>query len=179
MSSRGNHDLITKSRHSSPHSVLQFLWERTRHANVYGCCCYFPSLSHVWLCTLMDCSPPGFPVHTTSESLLRFMFIESVMISNHHFLCHPLLFLPFIFPSIRVFSNELALRIRWPKYWNFSFSNGPSSEYSELISFRIDWFDLAEWTPPTIPILARCYRESRFAKNIVEVLMSPHQNQSN
>ena len=64
------------------------------------------------------------------------------MPSNHLILCHPLLLLPSIFPSIRVFSNESVLRIRWPKYWSFSFSIGPSSEYSGLISFRIDWFDL-------------------------------------
>ena len=68
------------------------------------------------------------------------MSIESVMLSNHLILCHPLLLLPSIFPSIRVFSNESALRIRWPKYWSFSIS--PSNEYSRLISYRIDWFDL-------------------------------------
>ena len=79
---------------------------------------------------------------TISWSLLKFMFIESVMPSNHFILCRPLLFLPSVFPSIRVFSNELALYIRWPKYWSFSFSISPSSEYSGLISFRIDWFDL-------------------------------------
>ena len=70
------------------------------------------------------------------------MSIESLMPSNHLVLCHPLLLLPSIFPSIRVFSNELALRIRWPRYWNFSFSISPSNKYSGLISFRIDWFDL-------------------------------------
>ena len=67
---------------------------------------------------------------------------ELVMPSNHLILCHPLLLLPSIFPSIRVFSNELVLCIRWPKYWSFSFSISPSNEYSELISFRIDWFDV-------------------------------------
>ena len=70
------------------------------------------------------------------------MSIESVMLSNHLILCCPLLLPPSIFPSIRVFSNESVLHIRWPKYWSFSFSNSPSSEYSGLISFRIDWFDL-------------------------------------
>ena len=79
---------------------------------------------------------------TISQSLLIFMFIESVMLSNHLILCHPLLLPPSVFLSIRVFSNELALRIRWPKYWNFSFSISPSNEYSGLISFGIDWFDL-------------------------------------
>ena len=68
--------------------------------------------------------------------------IESLMLSNHLIFCHPLFLLPSIFPSIRVFSKELALCIRWPKYWSFSFSISPSSEYSGLISFRIDWFDL-------------------------------------
>src|SRR5574341_1924190 len=70
------------------------------------------------------------------------MFIVLVVTSNHLILCHSLLLLPSIFPSISVFSNVSALCIRWPKYWSFSFSNSPSNEYSELISFRIDWFDL-------------------------------------
>ena len=77
-----------------------------------------------------------------SQSLLKLMSIESVMPSNHLILCHPLLLLPSIFPNIRVFSNESALCIRWPKSWSFSFSISPSNEYSGLISFRIDWFDL-------------------------------------
>ena len=84
---------------------------------------------------------PGFPVHHQLSELLKLMSIESVMPSNHVILCRSLL-LPSIFPSIRVFSSESVLRIRWPKYWSFSFSISPSSEYSELISFRIVWFDL-------------------------------------
>ena len=76
-----------------------------------------------------------------TRSLLRFMSIELLMPSNHLILCHPLLLLPSIFPSIRVFSNESALHIRWPKNWSFHFSISPSREYSGLISFRIDWFD--------------------------------------
>ena len=79
---------------------------------------------------------------TNSQSLLKLMSIESVMPSNYLILCCPLLFLPSIFPSIRVFSNESVLCIRWPEYWSFSFSISPSNVYSELISFRIDWFDL-------------------------------------
>ena len=79
---------------------------------------------------------------TISRSLFKFMSIELVMPSNHLILCCPLLFLPSVFPSIRVFPNELAPCIRWPKYWSFIFSICPSSEYSELISFRIDWLDL-------------------------------------
>ena len=77
-----------------------------------------------------------------SQSLLKLMSIESVMPSNHLILCHPLLFLPSIFPSIRVFSNKSVLHIRWPKYRSFRFSISTSSEYSGLVSFRIDWFDL-------------------------------------
>ena len=79
---------------------------------------------------------------TDSWSLLKLMSIESMMPSNHLILCHPLLLLPSIFPSIRVFSNESVLCIRWPKYCSFSFSINPSKEYSGLISFRMDWFDL-------------------------------------
>ena len=79
---------------------------------------------------------------TNSHSLLKLMSIELVMPSNHLILCRPLLLLPLIFPSIRVFSNESALRIRWPKYWSFSLSISPSSEHQGLISFRMDWLDL-------------------------------------
>ena len=79
---------------------------------------------------------------TNSWGLLKLMSIEFVMPSNHLILCHPLLLLSSIFPSIRVFSNESAFRIRWPKYWSFSFSISPSNEYSGLISFRMDWLDL-------------------------------------
>ena len=79
---------------------------------------------------------------TDSRSFLKLMSIESVISSNYLTLCHPLLLLPSRFPSIRVFSNESSLHIRWLKYWRFSFSISPSNEYSGLISFRIDWFDL-------------------------------------
>ena len=82
------------------------------------------------------------PVLPIFQSLLKLMSIKSVMPSNHFFLCHSLLLLPSVFPSIRVFSNESALWIRWSKYWSFGFSISPSSEYPRLISFRIDWFDL-------------------------------------
>ena len=88
----------------------------------------------------MDCSMPGFPVLTTSLSLLKLMSIELVMLPNHLILCCPLLLLPSIFPSIRVFFNESALCIRWLKYWSFSIQ--PSNDYSGLISFRSDWLDL-------------------------------------
>ena len=93
------------------------------------------------LCDPMDCSPPGLPVHHQLPELLKLMSIELVTPSNHLILCRPLLFLPSIFPSIRVFSNESILHIRWPKYWSFSFSISPSNEYSGLISLRMDWLD--------------------------------------
>ena len=90
----------------------------------------------------VDCSTQGILSIPNSCSLLKLMSIESVMPSNHVILCRPLLLLPPIPPSIRVFSNETVLHIKWPKYWIFSFSISPSSEYSALISFRIDWLDL-------------------------------------
>ena len=94
------------------------------------------------LCNPMDRSMPGFPVHHQLLELAQTHSIKSVMPSNHLILCCPLLILPSIFPSIRVFSKEPVLRIRWPKYWSFSFGISPSKEYSGLISFRTDWFDL-------------------------------------
>ena len=94
------------------------------------------------LCDLMNCSMPGLPVHHQLLESTQPMSIELVMQSNHVILCRPLLLLPSIFPSIRVFSNESALHIRWPKCWSFSLSIHPSNEYSGLISFRMDWFNL-------------------------------------
>ena len=94
------------------------------------------------LCDPMDCSTPGFPVFTITQRLFKLMSIESVMLSNHFILCRPLLLPPSIFTNIWVFSNESALCIRWLKYWSVSFSISHSNEYSGLISFRIDSFDL-------------------------------------
>ena len=94
------------------------------------------------LCDSMYCSTSKLLFPPLSPSLLRFMSFESVMPPNHLVLCCPLIFLPSIFPNIRVFSNELALHIKWPKYWSFSFSISPSNEYSGMISFRMDWFDV-------------------------------------
>ena len=100
------------------------------------------SLSHIQLSvTPRTAARQASLSFTISLSLLKFMSVESEMPSNHLILCRPLL-LPSVFSSIRVFSNELALCIRWPKYWSFSYSISPSNEYSELISFRMDWFDL-------------------------------------
>ena len=94
------------------------------------------------LCDPMNRSTPGLPDHHHSRSSLRLMSIESVMPSSHLILCRPLLLLPPVPPSIRVFSNETTLHMRWPKYWSFSFSMSPSKEIPGLISFRIDWLDL-------------------------------------
>ena len=101
------------------------------------------SLSHIRLfVTPWTAAHQASLSFTVSLSLLKFMSIESVIPSNHLILCHPLLRLPSIFPSIRVFSNESTLHIRRPKYWGFSFGISPSKEYSRLIPFRMDWFDL-------------------------------------
>ena len=103
------------------------------------CCCYSVTKSCPSLCA-MDCSTSGFLSITNSQSLLKLMSIKLAMPSNHLILCHLLLLLPSIFPSIMVFSNESVLCIRWPKYWSFSFS--PCSEFSGPISFSMDWLDL-------------------------------------
>ena len=101
------------------------------------------ALSRVWLfATPWTAARRASLSITNSWRLLKLMPIQSVMPSSHLILCHPLLFLPSIFPSIRVFSNESALHIKWPKYWTFSFSISPSNEHSGLISFRMDWLDL-------------------------------------
>ena len=94
------------------------------------------------LCDPMECSTPGLSVHHQLLEFTKLMSIELVMPSNHLILCCPLLLLPSIFSSIRVFSNESVLHIRWPKCWNFSFHISPSNEYSGLISFMMDWLDL-------------------------------------
>ena len=100
----------------------------------------------------MNCSMPGLPVHHQLPESNQQMSIESVMPSNHLILCRPLLLLPSIFPSIRVFSNESAIRIRLPKYWSFSFNISPSNEHPGLISFRMDWLEIlaAQGTPKTL-----------------------------
>ena len=101
------------------------------------------SLSRVWLfATPWIAACQASLSITNSQSLLKFMSIESVVPSSHLTLCHPILLLPPIPPSIRVFSNESTLHMRWPKYWSFSFSISPSSEHPGLISFRMDWLDL-------------------------------------
>ena len=108
------------------------------------CCnyCCLVTWSCPTVCNFMDCSKPSSSV-LHIWSFLKFMSIESVMLSNHHLiLCHPLLLLPSVFPSIRVFSSESVVCIRWPKYWSFSFNISPSNEYSGLISIRMYWLDV-------------------------------------
>ena len=120
--------------------IFQHLPHRDHCWKHYCCFCCSVAKSCPTLCDLMDCSTPGFPVlHHLPE--LADESIESVMPSNHLILCHPLLLLPSR-PIIRVFSSELALWIKWSKYWSFSFSISPSNEYSGLISFRTDWLGL-------------------------------------
>ena len=115
-------------------------------------------LSGVWLfATPCAAAFQGSLSFTMSQSLLKLMSVESVMPSNHVILYHPLLLLPSVFPSIRIFSSELALHIRWPKYWSFSFSISPSNEYSGLISFSIDWFDFLV-VQGTLKSLLQCHR---------------------
>ena len=94
------------------------------------------------LCNPVNCSTPGLPIHHQLPEFTQTQSVESVMPSSHLILCRPLLLLPPIPPSIRVFSSESALRMRWPEYWSFSFSISPSNEYSGLIFFRKDWLDL-------------------------------------
>ena len=115
----------------------------------------------------MDCSMPGFPI---SWSLFKLTSIELVMPSNHLILCHPLL-LPSIFPSIRVFSNESALHIKWPKYWSFSFNISPSNEHPGLISFSMDWLDLFE-VQGTLKNVLQCH-SSKASTSALSFLYSP------
>ena len=104
--------------------------------------CYF-LLQEIFLnlCDPMDCSISGFPVRHQLSELIQ-THVHQVGDANHLILCHPVLLLPSVFPSIRVFSNESVFSIRWPKYWSFSFNISPSNEHPDLISFRMDWLDL-------------------------------------
>ena len=123
--------------------VLVSIYEFTYHTLTSVQFSSVHSLSHVQLFATPQTVARQASLSTTnSRDLLKLVSIESVMPSNHLILCQPLLFLPSIFPSIRVFSNESVLCIRWPKYWSFSFSISPSNEYSGLISFRMDWLNL-------------------------------------
>ena len=122
-------------------------------------------LSHVWLfATPWTTARQASLSITNSQSLPKLMSIKSVMPSNHLILCHPLLLLPSIFPSIRVFSDESALHIRWPKYWSFSFNISPSNEHPRLISFRMDWLDLLAVQGTLKSLLQRLCVHVLFAK---------------
>ena len=126
----------TGSSGSSEEEAGNFGW------TLESCCCFVRSPFRVWLCDPWTAACQVSLSLTISQSLPKFMSIALMMPSSHFILWRPLLLLPPIFPSIRVFSNELAVCIRWPKCWSFSFSISPSKEYSGLISLRIDWFDL-------------------------------------
>ena len=129
----------------------------------------------------MDCSTPGLPVHhqlpeftqthVTPGVYANSYTFESVMLSNHLILCCPLLLLPSIFPSIRVFSNESVLHIRWPKYWSFSFYISPSNEYSGLISFRMDWLDLLAVTT-AMKLKDTCFCKENYDKARASYMLS-------
>ena len=133
------------------------------------------------LCDPMDCSTPGLPVHhqlpeftqthVTPGVYANSCTFESVMLSNHLILCCPLLLLPSIFPSIRVFSNESVLHIRWPKYWSFSFYISPSNEYSGLISFRMDWLDLLAVTT-AMKLKDTCFCKENYDKARASYMLS-------
>ena len=135
--------------------------------------CWFQSLSRVQLfATPWSTARQASLPFTISQSLLKFMAIKSVMPSNHLALCHTLLLLPSVFPSIGVFSSELALCIRWPKYWSFSFSIRPSNEYSGLISFRIDWFGLLA-VQGTLKSLFQHYSSKASDSSVLSFIYSP------
>ena len=123
--------------------VVLDMGKTVKHWELWSVFSSVQSLSRVWLfATRWTAACQASLSITNSLSLFKLMSIESVMPSNRLILCCPILLLPSIFPSIRVFSKESALRIRWPKYWSFSFNISPSNEYSGLISFRMDWLDL-------------------------------------
>ena len=135
----------------TPSKIGKTLWKRASHISSISlektisslhflCCSVFKSC--LTLCHPMDCSTSGFPVLQCLPEFAKFVSIESVMPSNHLILCCPLLLLPSVFPSIRIFPKESALHVRWPGYGSFSFSISPSSEFSGLIFFMIDWLDL-------------------------------------
>ena len=136
------------------------------------CSSVVQSLNCVQLCNPLDCNTPGFPVLHHLSEFTQTLNIESVMPSKHLILSCSLLLMPSIFPSIRVFSSELALHIRWPKYWNFSFSISPSKEHSGLLSFRIDWFDLAvQGTLKSLLQFHSSLRSSSLSLSLVKCLL--------
>ena len=120
----------------------------------------------------MNCSTPGLPVHHQLPESTQTMSIESVMLSNHLILCRPLLLLPSVFPSIRVFSNEPALHIRWPKYWSFSFNISPSNEHPGQTSSTLDWMDLLA-VQGTLKSLLQHHNSKNINSSALSFLYSP------
>ena len=136
---KGNSE-STERRWSSNSSGTAHEMSDCEHSAVLGVCCCSVAQSCLTLCDPMDCSTPGFPVHHQLPELAQTHVHQVSDATNHLTLCHPFLLLPSIFPGFRVFFNESALHIRWPKYWSFGIS--PSNKFSGMISFRIDCFDL-------------------------------------
>ena len=136
------------------------------------CCCCSVTKSCLTLCNPWTAARQASLFITIFLNLLKLMSIDSVMPFNHLILCCPLLLLPSIFPSIRVFSNESVLHIRWPKYWSFSFSISSSNEYSGLISFRIDWFDLLA-VQGTLKSLLQHHSSKAINSSALSLLYSP------
>ena len=147
-------------------------------SNIYEMLCYKNTrsvqlLSYVWCFVIpLSAAYEASLSNTNSWSLLKLMPTESVMSFNHLILCHPLLLLPSIFPSIRVFSNESILHIRWPKYWSFSFNISPSNEYSSLISFRMDWLDFLA-VQATLKSLLQYHSSKSINSSALSFLYSP------
>ena len=148
-------------------------FEKLPKLNEYTlCCCCSVSKSCPTLCNPMVCSSQASLSITNSRGLLKLKSIELEMLSNHLIFWHPLLLLPSIFPSIRVFFNESDLSIRRPKYWSFSFSISPSNEYSGLISFRIDWFDFLA-VQGTLKSLLQNHSSIRINSSVLSLLYGP------
>ena len=137
-------------------------------------CCCSVTKSRPTVCDPMDRSTPGLPVHYQIPEFTKLMCIESVKPSIHLILYRPLLLLPPILPSIRVFSNQSALSIRWPKYWSFSFSISPSNEYSRLFSFRVGWLDLLAVQGTLKSLLQHHSSEHQFSDAHSSLWSNPH-----
>ena len=147
-------------------------WVTNNNSRITRTSVQFSSVTHLFLTLQLHAAHQASLLVTNSPSLLRLMSIELVMPSNYLILCHPLL-MPSIFPSIRVFSNEPVLHIRWSKYWSFSFSINLSNEYSELVSFRIDWFDLLV-VQGTLKSLLQCHSSKAFQRSVFFIVQLSH-----
>ena len=148
-------------------------WVTNSNSRITRTSVQFSSVTHLCLTLQLHAARQASLSATNSPSLLRLMSIELVMPSNHLILCHPLLLMASIFPSIRVFSNEPVLHIRWSKYWSFSFSINLSNEYSELISLRIDWFDLFA-VQGTLKSLLQYHSSKAFQRSVFFIVQLSH-----